>query len=131
MQYIINEKDKERTNVIYLVTCFVGNHYKEYHYIGLTKRKLEQRFTEHCFKNTAVSKFIKENNVTAISIEVLRECKYEQLLDSAETAEMCKYFLKRGTPNNQRNRLINRDFKGLTDYTLKGVKDILNCLQFS
>ena len=132
MKVFITDENREKNNVIYKITCYIGSHYKEYHYIGLTKRPLEKRVYEHITNyKSAVYKFIKENNVEAIHVEVLEQCKYEQLLDSAETRAIANYILKRGTKNNQKNRLINIDLKGLDKYTLKGVKEIYNCLQFN
>ena len=129
MKILVENKDKNK--IIYQITCCVGPHLKEYHYIGYTKRTLEKRLQEHLFTNTAVTKFIKINDVRCVRAEVLEECEYEQLLDSAETRHIANYILKRGTKANKRNHLINIDLKGLNRYTLKNVKSIYNKLQFN
>ena len=47
MEVFITDENREKNNVIYKITCYIGSHYKEYHYIGLTKRPLEKRVYEH------------------------------------------------------------------------------------
>lgn len=120
-----NKEDKKRTNVIYQITLFVGNHNKQYHYIGKTKRELQKRIKEHIYKkNCTIYNFINTNKVKTIKIDILKQCNYYNkiILDTFETIEICKYFKKRGTKNNKNNRLINIDLKGLDTYSLKDIK---------
>lgn len=123
--YKNNEEIKEKTNVIYLITLRVGSHGKKYHYIGKTKRRLEQRVWEHIGNSKCpVGKMIREENLEKIQVEVLYECNYYDRinLDMYETRELCRYYAQRGTTANQKNRLINRDLKELNTYTLADIK---------
>lgn len=118
---IINKK-----YVIYLITLRTGSHRYKVHYIGKTKRELHKRMEEHIKnKHCPVGQCIYENELDKIYVEVLYECSEDDRinLDMFETRELCRYYSKRGTIKNERNRLINRDLKGLDTYTLKAIKE--------
>lgn len=127
MQIIYNDvEDATKSNVIYQITFEVGNHHKQYCYIGKTKRELQKRIEEHITRNHAVKQFIDNNDLEYIKVSVLYECKdHDRInLDMFETRELCRYFAKHGTMNNKRNHLINRDLKELNTYTLKDIKEL-------
>lgn len=111
-------------NVVYMVRIFVGSHRKQFHYIGYTTQPLVKRFQQHLYGKSAVHDFIKENldTVKEVSIEVIKQAQYKQELDALETIALCEYILKRGTKANQKNRLVNKSYKYLNEFTLQSVK---------
>lgn len=125
IHWIFGEDIRYKTNVVYEITLYVGSHEKEYHYIGKTSRQLEKRIKEHINNSKCpVGQMIRECDVKRMSVVVLYECDYYDRLnlDMYETRELCRYYKERGTIANQRNRLINRDLKGLELYTLADIK---------
>lgn len=123
-----DKKDRKAKNVIYQITCFMGSHNKQYHYIGMTKRELDKRFNEHITnEKSAVYKFITEHakDFKYIKVEVLKEVKYIPHLDKEETKAIGKYILQKGTKANKKNHLLNRDLKGLEKLTLKQIADCI------
>lgn len=126
-----NELDKTKRKVIYKIDILLKPYRKKYSYIGMTKRELQKRVNEHLTKkDSSVFQFLEEHKEEIFSIEiiVLYECEFEQLLDSVESLEIGKYILKNGTKANQRNRLINKNFKGFNSLTLANVKKCCNML---
>lgn len=134
--YYYNEQDKTKKKVIYKVDILLKPYRKKYSYIGMTKRELQTRISEHLTKkDSSVFQFLEEHKEEIYSIEiiVLYECEFEQLLDSTESLEIGRYILKHGTKANQKNRLINKNFKGFDCLNLEDVKRccsmLLNPLQ--
>ena len=127
------EKDKIKTNVVYMINLYTAPYGKKFVYIGITKRRLQARVNEHLYYNTKspVYQFIQNNNIKEIEIEILHECEYEQLLESVESYNIGKYFLKHGTQNNKKNRLLNLDLKGFQKMTLAKIEKCCNALEFS
>lgn len=128
MIMLFDEKNKKETNVIYKITCCIGKHWKEYHYIGMTKRPLEARVKEHLTKEgSAVHNFITEHmeELQMVKVEILKKVKYIPHLDKEETKAIGEYILLRGTKANKKNRLLNRDLKGLEKLTLKQIADCI------
>lgn len=130
---IFKDEDKDKTNIIYKINLYLAPYGKKFVYIGMTRRRLQTRVNEHLYYNSKspVYQFIQNNNIKNIEIEILHECEYEQLLESAESYNIGKYFLKHGTQNNKKNRLINLDLKGFQKMTLTNIKKCCDALEFS
>ena len=124
-----NEEDKTKERVIYKVDILMKPYRKKYSYIGMTKRQLQKRINEHLTdQRSSVYQFLEEHKgqVWGIEVHILYECEFEQLLDSNESLEIGKYILKNGTKANQKNRLINKSFKGFDKLSLDQVKKCCN-----
>lgn len=132
MEIVFDEDDKEKENVVYMITLKIAPYRKKYVYIGMTQRALKERIREHLYdKRSQVCKFIQTHEVKELEVEVLHECQFEQLLESAESYKIGTYFLKNGTLNNQKNRLINKHFKGFQKMTLATIKKCCDTLALS
>lgn len=132
MKMIFNEEDRTKENVVYMITLRVAPYRKKYVYIGMTQRALEKRIQEHLYdKRSQVNKFIRENEIKEFRVDILHECEFEQLLESAESYRIGTYFLEKGTLNNQKNRLINKQFKGFQKMTLATIKECCDKLALS
>lgn len=124
----INSTGKE-TNVVYLMT-FYGKYGKKYHYIGQTSRTLKRRTWEHLHeKKDRVYKTIQEIKPKKLEVSIIEQCKYSITLETRETIAIGNYILKRGTRNNQRNRLINKLYKGWLNKTRVQIEEIMAEMQ--
>ncbi len=129
MKIIMSESDSRTKNVVYKMTMFTGYTKTEYCYIGKTKRELGKRIKEHLSDsawNTTTNKFIFKNKVNTIKVDILYKSNNGVYsLDQEETKAIYNYIATHGKENNKNNRLINADWKGAKDYTLKELKNLL------
>jgi len=118
MEINIKQKDLKATNIVYRLTLISGNNIK--YYIGRTNQTLQKRLYQHLNnKKSQVCKYLQNNTIDTIKVDILERNYFTQLLDLKETKILLRHLLKYGKKNSN---LLNKDFKGLDKMSVKDMK---------